>query len=61
MVKDAVICGHDGAIWAKSKDFEPTPAELKVNHYYQLSVEKDHHRMFKMCVLANQALQLIFL
>jgi len=29
MVKDAVICGHDGAIWAKSKDFEPTPAELK--------------------------------
>lgn len=33
MVKDAVICGHDGAIWAKSKDFEPTPAELKVNHY----------------------------
>ena len=36
MVKDAVICGHDGAIWAKSKDFEPTPAELKVECFSDL-------------------------
>jgi len=28
-VSHAVICGHDGNIWAKSKDFNVTPEELK--------------------------------
>jgi len=30
MIKNAVICGHDGNIWATSKDFGVTPQELKV-------------------------------
>jgi len=29
MVKHAVICGHDGNVWAASKEFKPTPEELK--------------------------------
>jgi len=29
MVTHAVICGHDGNIWAKSADFVVTPEELK--------------------------------
>jgi len=29
MVKNAVICGHDGNVWATSKDFTPTSDELK--------------------------------
>lgn len=29
MVSQAVICGHDGSIWAKSEGFTPTPDELK--------------------------------
>jgi len=28
-VKHAVICGHDGNVWATSKDFKPTPEELR--------------------------------
>jgi profilin len=30
MIKHAVICGHDGNIWASSADFKVTPEELKV-------------------------------
>lgn len=30
MVKHAVICGHDGNIWAQSANFGVTPEELKV-------------------------------
>jgi len=29
MVTHAVICGHDGNIWAKSADFVVTPEELR--------------------------------
>lgn len=29
MVKHAVICGHDGSIWATSAGFQVTPEELK--------------------------------
>lgn len=29
MIKHAVICGHDGNIWASSADFKVTPEELK--------------------------------
>jgi len=29
MVTHAVICGHDGNIWATSSDFSVTPDELK--------------------------------
>jgi len=29
MIKHAVICGHDGNVWATSKDFKPTPEELR--------------------------------
>lgn len=29
VVKDALICGHDGNIWATSPGFGATPAELK--------------------------------
>lgn len=29
MIKHAVICGHDGNIWAQSADFKVDPAELK--------------------------------
>jgi len=29
MVSQAVICGHDGSIWAKSEGFAPTADELK--------------------------------
>lgn len=29
MVTHAVICGHDGNIWASSADFKVTPEELK--------------------------------
>jgi len=28
-VKEALICGHDGNVWASSKDFNVTAAELK--------------------------------
>jgi len=30
LIKHAVICGHDGNIWATSADFKVTPEELKV-------------------------------
>ena len=29
-VKEAVILGHDGNVWATSQDFPVTPEELKV-------------------------------
>lgn len=29
MVNHAVICGHDGNVWAVSKDFNVSPEELK--------------------------------
>lgn len=29
MVKHAVICGHDGNVWATSTEFKPTPEELR--------------------------------
>lgn len=29
VIKNAVICGHDGNIWASSKDFAATSQELK--------------------------------
>jgi len=29
VIKDALICGHDGNIWATSAGFAATPAELK--------------------------------
>jgi len=29
LIKHAVICGHDGNIWATSKDFKVDPQELK--------------------------------
>jgi len=29
MIKHAVICGHDGNIWAQSSDFKVSPEELR--------------------------------
>jgi len=28
-IQQSVICGHDGNVWAKSKDFNVDPADLK--------------------------------
>ncbi|KAJ0060297.1 hypothetical protein NL108_008506 [Boleophthalmus pectinirostris] len=29
LITDAVICSHDGTVWAKNANFTPTPEELK--------------------------------